>query len=661
VKTAEDKFLFSSSYSFLPNEDISERIAAVVIIPQSFGSLHKIPQICDWCRRSGIATVAIFDPYPTARKIKFYDSLNFIPYGWELEELKKVAQKLEPASVTPLSNTERLFRLADTAELEYTKIGEEEVAPLFRTLNITLNEIRKRLQPAFYEKDMLMEAASLSRRLAALSCPLMDYDKEYFGSMFRKPLSERIDNFIDIVQGSTEGKGVLAELEKAAYYLTEIKKELAQSNPKFNEMARQIGEMVSKKTNAVILIPSQKEAHAFARSLCNLKVPITESDLEEAGIEIRSFNADQDKLESSPHQIAVLTTYPFLDKKYLLSNAVAKKIRIVLYRCELIDYKFFKNLYKKIESKFFTKSRRKSIKKFLCGKGKLKDIKISGIKRKGEKIEMDTATKSRKKPKDVLSVLTDIEKSLDVSASSIFQESVSKSTIQRDSKGEMKTSGLIIELHTGGYLYVREEKTVQVLSASDDVTYKLAKDLKEGETLILINRDTRTSLNDLLLEKAEEYPKLKVLQTMVNLWVNALRDGMIDEGDNEEDLRKKMNELGAGIKSKYTIRNWVNSEVIGPRDSKNILRIAEIYKNENLKNNAQAVAASITEMRGLRRTILHRAKNALIEGESDEIEKLGIDLSDFADAIEFFRVVSIKQMDGIPVGSLDKIGGKYEI
>jgi len=660
LKSAPDKFLFSSSYSFLPDKDIAEEIAAVVMVPPGLSGMHKIPQICDWCEEHGISTLAIFDPYPTARKLKFYGMLDFIPYGWSLPEIRDIALGSKSMEATPLSNPKRLFSLAEPVDMEFVKITNSDVSSLFHDLNSTLNEIRSKSE-GFFERDMLMEAASLSRRLAALSTPLLEYDKEYFGSMFRKPLSERVDNFIGVVESATEGKGFLSELEKAAHYIAEIKSALASSNPKFNEMLSLIGQLVSKKIRSVILIPSKKEANSFAKAISNSRVPITESDLQEAGIEIRSFSADQKDLEQSKYQTAILTTYPFLDKKYLLCNTIAEKIKMVLYPCELEDYKFFNSLYRQIESKFFTKDRRTSINRYLLGKGELKDIKISGIKRKGEFGEIHTSSKMRERPKDVLSVLTEIEKSLDLSAPSVFQESINKAAIDKVPGGGVKTAGLMIMLHTGEQLYVREEKTVQVLSASDDVTYKLAKDLKAGETLILVNRDIRTSLNDLLLEKAEEYPKLKVLHAMVSLWVNALRDGMIGRGHDEEDLLEKMNDLGAKIKSRYTIRNWVNGEVIGPRDPKNILRIAYIYKNNDLKANAKIVASSITKMRGLRRMILRRAKNALIEGENEEIEKLGIDLSDFADAIEFFRIVSIKHMEGIPIENLDKIGGKYEV
>jgi len=660
TKECEDKFLFSSSYSFLPESDIAKTIAAVVILPPSLSNMHKIPQICQWCEENGVPTISIFDPFPTARKIKFYGSMDFIAYGWSIGELEDAAKSAPLESSTPISNPKRLLLLSEMGEVDYTKVSDHVASPLFNSLNSALTEAHKKMGRNYYDKDMLVEAASLSRRLAALSCPLLDYDKEYFGSMFRKPLSERVDNFISMVNAATSMGGVSSEIGKAAHYLVEIKKELACSNPKFNELSTQIGSLISSGLKAIVLIPTQKEADAFSKALANLKIPITENDRRSAGIEIRSFGADRNELENCDHDMALLSTYPFRDKKYLVSKLIAKKAKIFLYPCEISDYMFFSSLYKQIEEKFFTKSRRLEIKTFLSGKGDLTDIKISRITRHEEKAEAELEYGTMK-PKDILSVLTDIEMSLDVSAPSLFQESVNKEMIAKAAGGEIKTSGLLIKFHTGDKLYVREEKTVQVLSASDDVVFKIAKDLEGGETLILVNRDMRMSLNELILEKAEEYPKLKVLKVMVGLWVNALKEGMILKGDDEARLLEKMNAMGAGIKSKYTIKHWINGEVIGPRDQKNILRIAEIYNCGSLGENAKAIVASITQMRGLRRIILLRAKNALVEGESKEIEKLGIDLSDFADALEFFRITSIEKVDGIPIERLDKIGDGYEI
>lgn len=662
IKTAVgDKFLFSSSYSFFPNKDVAKKIGAVVITPPpSLSNMHKVAQICQWCEENGVPTMTIFDPYPTVRKIKFYQSLGFLPYGWRLPEMKEAAMNAPNKDATPLSNPKRLM-VSDPDEVEFVKCGDPKVSSLFNSLNSTLAKAMKNVEPSIYGKDMLMEAVSLSRRLAGLSTPLLEYDKEYFGSMFRKPLSERVDNFTDIVETATDGKGILAEMGKAAHYLAEIKKSLASSNPKFNKMATLIGSLISRKSKAVVLIPTQKEANAFKKALASLKVPITEENLQHAGVDIMTFGADQSELENSKYDMALLATYPFLDKRYLLSKSIAKKTKIVLYPCEESDYKFFNDLYSQIEGQFFTKSRRDEIKSFLSGRGHLKEIKITRITREGGKANTKVETAGRREPREILEVLTDMEKSLDVSAPSIFQEPVGMGTIKKGAGGEIKVSGLKIKFHTGDTIYVREEKTVQVESASDVIEFKLAKDLKEGETLVLINRDMRMTLNDLILEKAEEYPKLKVLQSMVSLWVDTVKEGMIKEDHDDETLLRKMKEKGASIKSPLTIRHWVNGEVIGPRDLKNILRIAEIYKSDSLKKNVEAVAASITQMRGLHISIFRRAKNALVEGKSEEVEKLGIDLSDFAEAIEFFRVESIEKVGSIPIEMLDKIGGRYEI
>jgi len=426
-------------------------------------------------------------------------------------------------------------------------------------------------------------------------------------------------------------------------------------------MANQIGALLSEESHAVILIPSRQETNAFTRALLNLKVPVTEDDLNNAGIEIKSFGTDQSALEESGYDVALLTTYPFLDKNYLLCDSVAKQIKMILYPCEESDYNFFNSLYEQIEGAYFTKERKDQIKSFLSGKEELENIKLSRVERDKGHAEVQIASAGKMPLKGILEKLNEIETVLEVSTPSIFQESIGRGSIKKGPGGEMKTSAIMVTFHNGDTLYVKEERTVQVLLASDDIKYELAKNLKVGETLILVNRDIKLSLNELILEKADEYPKLKILRIMVSIWINALKEGMIENSHTEGDLLKKLNEKGAKIKLKSTIKRWINGEVIGPKDLKNILRIADVYENDNLKRNAEEVLKSITQMRGLTHTILRRAKNALIEGESEEIEKLGINLSDFADAIEFFRIAALEHVDEIPVEKLDKIARQYEI
>ena len=54
-------------------------------------------------------------------------------------------------------------------------------------------------------------------------------------------------------------------------------------------------------------------------------------------------------------------------------------------------------------------------------------------------------------------------------------------------------------------------------------------------------------------------------------------------------------------------------------------------------------------------------KNALVEGEIDEIEKLGVNIDDFEQYVEMFEVASIEKRNNISVARLDTVDGTYEL
>lgn len=646
-----DKLLFSSRFSLLPNKEIAENLLSVVVLVPTYSSLNKIINVCQWCEENGIPSLIIFDPYPTAGKIKFYGEHGFISYGWNSDEIYDIIKKTSNVS-TPISNVKALY--SNPKDVEYV-ICRSETSKLFYEIGSILNDIQTRTRVYPYEYNIINEAESILRRLSSLAVPLANYDKEYFNSFLNKPLSESIDNFIDVIQSNN--LEVTPEIKKLSFYFIEIKKALIESNQKFNEIVIQIRKLLSEKKPATVFVQNQREVNALVKSLESLKIPITLNELNNQGISIRSFNINAQELLTLNHEIVVFSTYPPHDKKYLLSLAL--KPTIIMYPYEKDKYDFYVSLYNNIEEALFTKERRSEIMLFLDGQKQLEDIKIQKVHKENGAANIEFDIKIKDKPKNILEALSNFERNMN--NPSAFEDVHSGLLLKKDSLGELKISCIEIKFNNNYYIYLREGKTVQILNGSDDIEFKMAQDLRVGETFVLINRDLRMSLNDLILEKAYQHPRMRFLYAMIGLWTDALREGMKKEEDNEEKLLTKINGLGANIKHKSTLKNWIEGEVIGPRDSNNIARIAEIYNNTELKKNAKSVVIAISQLRGLRRKILQRSKNALVEGEIGEIEKLGLDLSEFDDAIEFFNIISIKKVDDIPVSELGKVGGTYEL
>ena len=154
---------------------------------------------------------------------------------------------------------------------------------------------------------------------------------------------------------------------------------------------------------------------------------------------------------------------------------------------------------------------------------------------------------------------------------------------------------------------------------------------------------------------------IALIQKYSSSWRETLIAGMKKENDNDYTLLEKLKQLGCKRESEQTIHAWRDGLVMGPQDYEDIKRIADAYLDKGLKENAENVIISIKRLKTLRREIIARVRNAMLEEKSEELEKLGIRVEEIENAIEFFRIKDKIKRDSVSREYLGKIVKNYGI
>lgn len=651
-KDAKDRFYFSSLYDIVPPMSVSEEIGCCIIIATSSQIDSRIETSVAWADVADVKDIIIFDYLPTAKKINFYKKNGFLVYGWNTDEilgsLKSIGDK-----ETPVSSPSSLVMLKTKDKIEIIDVPGE-ANKYFNEIYSIIDKIRRIHKPHAFSKEatLLSECNYILRRLTTLPSPLSDYDY-VASSSYWSGLVERINFILEICESKDISLG--AETSELCHYIREARSFLVEKCPKFDSIISEISYCMAKNESAIVFFDSEKDINAFLHKLEKIKnAEFLPYSLKSHNIVFSTFYCSLKDLDSKSYDEAIFSCIPALSRNQIFNRVNAKAKKIVLYENERFYYSLYNSLYAQIEEKFFCPEAREKIFSFLTGKSEMpEDASFSPVT-----IETEKKDSGEKKPekKDIISLLTDVENFSEAEPLLDYEEiadgGVSEKTFYVDCLAAISAGGMKI--------FLMPNKIIQTVTPTDEIKYKRTSELKPGDTLVLVNRGTKQTLNELILSKAEEYDKLKILKILVEIWVNELRRGMKVNGDNEASLLKKLQATGSKIKNEITISYWREGYVIGPRDPKNILRLAEIYSSEALTKNFHGIRHAVKNLRGLRRSILRRVKVAMIEGETEEIEMLGVDVSEFQQYVEFFSIADVAESKHTLISRLNKVDEIYD-
>lgn len=181
-----------------------------------------------------------------------------------------------------------------------------------------------------------------------------------------------------------------------------------------------------------------------------------------------------------------------------------------------------------------------------------------------------------------------------------------------------------------------------------------ARSLSPGNLLVLIDGGVRKTLDQMVIERVDHLEQMFATVVLRGLWVEALVSGAAREGDTAFTTLGKLQAAGSNIQEPITVQLWMEDEVIGPLDEKDLARIAKVYQNSALQKQLRDVWSAICKLRSVHRNLcrlLWRLLPAayLQAGEEDKPgdevidERLGLTLDDFRDSISIERVDSVSE------------------
>lgn len=171
---------------------------------------------------------------------------------------------------------------------------------------------------------------------------------------------------------------------------------------------------------------------------------------------------------------------------------------------------------------------------------------------------------------------------------------------------------LTITLDGGFYVYATANHRVFIVHEGEhDVLPILTREVQTGDHLIAISGSVEYSLTRRLLHELADLPDWSYQVRYRLLWVETLQEWMEKTGSTPGDFLVALKKRNSAIRTEEAIRFWLDGDVvIGPRDSQDILRTAEICGSKKLARYADVVITSIEELREVHQQV----KNAVIEG-----------------------------------------------
>ncbi|MHB8152812.1 MAG: DrmE family protein [Vulcanimicrobiaceae bacterium] len=186
-----------------------------------------------------------------------------------------------------------------------------------------------------------------------------------------------------------------------------------------------------------------------------------------------------------------------------------------------------------------------------------------------------------------------------------------------------------------------------------------ASKLREGDVLVVIDRDPRKALLDKLVEQAAFIPEYAAVSEFVRIWRETMRGGYARFG-----TYSALNSALKGVDvTDVTIGTWVRGSVIGPSDRENVRRVGEALGSDVLVRNHGLICGAITTLRGIHVKLGRRIGDmAMQDGIAGAIGTRGIDeivdehsgltVGDFKRCVEFLKIKSIQTFGEVPAEML---------
>ncbi len=634
----------------LSHVDDLEKFSVIILGVRTTWGLGKVSETMSYARRGEIPTLLVFEPWYQIRKARLYNELLFHIYGWSSAELNDLNPKLSGRNHVVLQSPDSVPSSEEMPKTNIEVLPRDSCSDLFESLTPLVHSLFSSESTRGYAGTVY----GISRDLLRLAVPLKAYDFECLGSFFKSPIADRVKRLKEQIDQIPEEQAT-GSLRKARLLLSDLCDRFGTGgNQKYEVMLQRLRGSLATRTPAALIFSNVQERTAFEKSLSALETPIPLDLPSQLGVQIGSFDslprvpaAAEKKLKG-----AIFSTYPPLGRTNQVVDwlvAHCETSTVILRKPEAEAFRFFEKDAENLRIFLFSPvAKDKTLTDLALGKPATRlAIPRTGAVEVQEPL-IDTAPSYSHK--DLLKLLIEFDETGTIATAPQHPATVAK-------ESSTTLPGLLVHFAEGGTLALKRSKYVYKYMEAGKVKPVRSERLKPGDVIVLVDMSVNKSLNELFLEKASNYPKFRFLEELVRKWIRALRQGMAESGDTPRKMLLKLGARGSSIRTSTAIYFWRNGLVVGPHDFEDIKRIAQIYSKPELEENFEGITRAIREFRHLRIEVLHSLKQSLILGEKSTLERIGMDIEEFADAIAFMTVSSVVPSDKIDVEEFNRVSG----
>ncbi len=665
MSRTECKFLHTSNPKFLPNAEISSQIGCIIVDTNEIDP-DSIDGLIKWARTNAVECELFLETDANSDNLRVYKQHSIPVWGWDPQSLREdFKHDLEDFERNPVKYDNpfsiSIFHIKNC--LTGVKRELDEVDSL--ELTIALKEAR----------DLFFEIKGINRRLnnsllhdasiSFLTCiykfermlaPLEDTEKECKKSFLAKSFTDRIDSLEKWERLLVKSEPLFSSFWGKTHAISRdlYFKFQTIGNPKYERIKEMLKQCMAENTKVSVLNSSEPFARALSNAL-ERDLSLDAKKLEEKGIHITSITSGQPNAYYD--KCIIFGQIPY-NKTWLLHTVCAKHIMYLVYPSEKLWLKYqFEEETRRTANNFNRETRVTFLKRILS-KEKLVSMPPHVEVEKPESIDFGIAESEKQEEEKIKPLFEDLKIDDDLAfeddVSFDYDNDLDESTISDD--GVLIVNCCKMKLDDGSVMYFKASRRLPILKEGKKLEYMDYRQVKKGDTLIIIKNNIRNNLASEIIKKADNHPIMQRIKFLVNSWVVALIKGMEENNDTTVSFlaklqKKQQDEHCREVASPLTVQLWREGYVIGPQNPLNIKLIGKIYNQQFLVDNYQDINAAITRLRGIHQSLLRKFNEMVILAglkntryNSDDLidEEFNLYLGDFIDIISFARIESIQ-------------------
>lgn len=207
-------------------------------------------------------------------------------------------------------------------------------------------------------------------------------------------------------------------------------------------------------------------------------------------------------------------------------------------------------------------------------------------------------------------------------------------------------------------IFSSEDKIQLIIETPDGraLQERSVRSLRPGDAVLFINGQHRQGLYDLITSRVHDHPTFALHISLIERWQDELVACFRKAKIPLSRVLSQMQAAGSQLQTETAIRFWLWGQVMCPRDSNDLQRIADILDMPFVKQYHRQIDRAASRMRGIHSSLARRL-NTWLEQEALSSnpqsfnaiidEELGLEFKDFREALLILTVDSIMEEEGL--------------